>query len=87
MTEQDVIGHLLGPDGGTFALGLLCGSVLMWFANLKVVNPYVQRAHTAEMAAMQARIGSLELQIKELESFRDQYMALLERHSKATLNP
>lgn len=87
MTEQDVIGHLLGPNGGTFALGLLCGSVLMWFANLKVVNPYVQRAHTAEMAAMQARIGSLELQIKELESFRDQYMALLERHSKATLNP
>ena len=87
MTEQDVIGHLLGPDGGTFALGLLCGSVLMWFANLKVVNPYVQRAHTAVMAAMQARIGALEMQIKELETFRDQYMALLERHSKATLNP
>lgn len=87
MTEQDVIGHLLGPNGGTFALGLLCGSVLMWFANLKVVNPYVQRAHTAEMAAMQARIGTLEMQIKELETFREQYMALLERHSKATLNP
>lgn len=87
MTEQDVIGHLLGPNGGTFALGLLCGSVLMWFANLKVVNPFVQRAHTAEMAAMQARIGALEMQIKELETFRDQYMALLERHSKPTLNP
>lgn len=87
MTEQDVIGQLLGPNGGTFGLGLLCGSVLMWFANLKVVNPYVQRAHTAEMAAMQARIGTLEMQIKELETFRDQYMALLERHSKATLNP
>lgn len=87
MTEQDVIGQLLGPNGGTFGLGLLCGSILMWFANLKVVNPYVQRAHTAEMAAMQARIGTLEMQIKELETFRDQYMALLERHSKATLNP
>lgn len=87
MTEQDVIGQLLGPNGGTFGLGLLCGSILMWFANLKVVNPYVQRAHTAEMAAMQARIGTLEMQIKELETFRGQYMALLERHSKATLNP
>ena len=87
MTEQDVIGQLLGPNGGTFGLGLLCGSILMWFANLKVVNPYVQRAHTAEMAAMQARIGTLEMQIKELETFREQYMALLERHSKATLNP
>lgn len=87
MTEQDVIGQLLGPNGGTFGLGLMCGSILMWFANLKVVNPYVQRAHTAEMAAMQARIGTLEMQIKELETFRDQYMALLERHSKATLNP
>ena len=85
MTEQDVIGQLLGPNGGTFGLGLLCGSILMWFANLKVVNPYVLRAHTAEMAAMQARIGTLEAEVHELRQFRDQYMELLERHSKPTL--
>ena len=54
MGEQDIIANLQGPMGGTFALGILVGSLLMWYANLKVVNPYVLRAHTAEMAAMQA---------------------------------
>lgn len=87
MTEGDIIGHLLGPGGGTFALGMLVGSVLMWMANLKVINPYVQRAHTAEMSAMQARITALELRIKELESFEQKYMALVEGHSAGTLHP
>jgi hypothetical protein len=87
MGEQEVIGQLLGPSGGTFALGMLVGSVLMWFANLKVINPYVQRAHTAEMSAMQARIAALELRIKELEKFETNYMAILEAHSSGTLHP
>ena len=87
MVEQDVIGHLLGPSGGTFALGMLAGSVLMWMANLKVINPYVQRAHTAEMQAMQSRITALELRIKELEKFESQYMEILEAHSGPTLHP
>lgn len=87
MVEQDVVNHLLGPSGGTFALGMLVGSVLMWFANLKVINPYVQRAHTAEMQAMQSRITALELRIKELEKFEDSYMAILEAHSNSTLHP
>lgn len=86
MDERDVIGHLLGPSGGTFALGMLVGSVLMWIANLKVINPYVQRAHTAEMSAMQARITALELRIKELETFEARYMAILEQHSDPTLH-
>ncbi len=87
MGEQDIIGHLLGPSGGTFALGMLIGSILMWMANLKVINPYVQRAHTAEMSAMQSRIAALELRIKELEKFEESYMAILEAHSSGTLHP
>ena len=87
MGEQEVIGQLLGPSGGTFALGMLVGSILMWFANLKVINPYVQRAHTAEMAAMQARIAALEYRIKELEKFERDYMEILEAHSGPTLHP
>lgn len=87
MTEQDVIGHLLGPNGGTFALGLLCGSVLMWFANLKVVNPYIQRAHTAEMDAMRKQIALLENRINALEQTEKAYHSLLVEHSKRTLHP
>lgn len=87
MTEGDIIEHLLGPGGGTFALGMLVGSILMWMANLKVINPYVQRAHTAEMSAMQSRIVALELRIKELEKFERDYMAILEAHSQCTLHP
>lgn len=73
--------------GGTFALGMLVGSILMWFANLKVINPYVQRAHTAEMQAMQSRITALELRIKELEKFEERYMEIVEAHSQGTLHP
>ncbi len=52
-----------------------------------VINPYVQRAHTAEMSAMQSRIAALELRIKELEKFEESYMAILEAHSQGTLHP
>lgn len=87
MTEDQVIGHLLGPSGGTFALGMLVGSISMWFLNLKIVNPYVTRAHVAEIAAMQARIDAMEYRIKELETFESRYMALVEAHSNSTLHP
>lgn len=87
MNESQVIDHLLGPSGGTFALGMLVGSVAMWFANLKVVNPYVTRAHVAEISAMQARIDAMEYRIKELETFETRYMALVEARSSSTLHP
>ena len=87
MNESQVIDHLLGPNGGTFALGMLVGSICMWFANLKIVNPYVTRAHVAEIAAMQARIDAMEYRIKELETFEARYMALVEAHSNPTLHP
>ena len=47
----------------------------------------MQRAHVAEIQALQAQVALQQRQIADLEQFRDQYMALLERHSKATLNP
>lgn len=87
MGEAEIINHLSGPTGGIFALGMLAGAILMWAMNLKLVAPYVQRAHAAEIEAMQARIGGLEIRIKELEGFEQRYMALLERHSNKTLNP
>jgi len=85
--EADIINHLSGPTGGIFALGMLAGAIAMWAMNLKLVNPYVQRAHAAEIESMQSRITALELRIKELERFEERYMALLEKHSNKTLNP
>lgn len=81
----DWVGLLLGPTGGVFAIGALFGCVLTWTLNLKIVSPFVQRAHSAEMAAMLAKITALEARVKELESFEARYMTLLEMHSKKTL--
>ena len=81
----DWIGLLLGPTGGVFAIGALFGSIVTWGLNLKIVSPFVQRAHTAEMAAMLAKITALESRVKELESFEARYMKLLEMHSERTL--
>ena len=85
MNEREFIGHLIGPTGGIFALGMIVGVVVTWAANMKIVGPFVQRAHAAEMKAMQAQITGLEARIKELESFEARYMALLEQHSAKTL--
>lgn len=87
MIDTEIANQLAGPMGGIFGLGLIMGAVLMFAANRKVVEPYMQRAHTAEIQALQAQIALMQRQISELEQFREQYMALLERHSKATLNP
>lgn len=87
MIDPEIARQLSGPFGGAIGLGMIMGAFLMFVANRKVVEPYMQRAHTAEIQALQAQIALMQRQISELEQFREQYMALLERHSKATLNP
>lgn len=87
MVDPEVAAQLMGPLGGAIGLGMLMGGGMMFVANRKVVEPYVQRAHSAEIAVLQAKVTAQEVRIAELEKFREQYMALLERHSKATLNP
>lgn len=87
MIDAEIANQLAGPMGGIFALGMMFGGFLMFAANRKVVEPYKDRAHTAEIQALQAQVALQQRQIADLEQFRDQYMALLERHSKATLNP
>lgn len=87
MIDPEIAGSLLGPLGGAIGFGMVLGGSMMYAANRKVVEPYVQRAHIAEIQGMQAKITVLELQVKDLTQFKEQYLALLERHSKATLNP
>lgn len=87
MIDPEIASSLLGPLGGAVGFGMVLGGTMMFAANRKVVEPYVQRAHNAEIAGMQAEIEVLKLQVKELTQFKEQYLALLERHSKATLNP
>lgn len=87
MDEQSVINHLLGPTGGVFALGLLTGAVIMWVANLKMIAPYIQRAHAAEMDAMSKKIALLEARIGALEQTEKAYHSLLVEHSRRTLHP
>ena len=87
MNEVDVISQLSGQLGGVFALGMLSGIVLMHGANIKVIGPYVTRAHTAEIQALKDRVAQNEAHIKELEKFRSDYMAILEAHSGPTLHP
>lgn len=87
MNEVDVVAQLSGQLGGTFAMGMLAGVVLMHAAHLKVIGPYVTRAHTAEIQALKDRVAANEVHIKELEKFRSDYMAILEAHSGPTLHP
>lgn len=87
MDEQSVVNHLLGPNGGIFGLGLLFGMGIMWAANLKMIAPYIQRAHTAEMDAMRKQIALLEARINALEQTEKAYHSLLVEHSKRTLHP
>jgi len=87
VNEVDVVAQLSGQLGGTFAMGMLAGIVLMHAANIKVIGPYVTRAHTAEIQALKDRVAQNEAHIKELEKFRADYMAILEAHSGPTLHP
>ena len=72
-------------DAGTAQASIpLIGATIVNAATLSNLS-LEQKQHIAEMAAMQARIGTLEAEVHELRQFRDQYMELLERHSKPTL--
>jgi hypothetical protein len=91
--EDEVVGHLLGPSGGTFALGMIVGGFLTWVGNLKIVNPYMQRAHAAEIQALQSKIEAMDLafraeltsmkaRIQELEATEKEYHAILKERAK-----
>lgn len=85
--EREVIHHLLGPTGGVFALGLLIGMSAMLVAARRLISPYIQRAHAAELEAMRVKIEVLEKRVVELEQIRVDYHALLLEHSQPTLRP
>lgn len=93
MNEDEVVGHLLGPSGGTFALGMIVGGFLTWLGNLKILNPYMQRAHAAEIHALQSKLEAVELafkaeitalkaRIQELEATEKEYHAILKERAK-----
>lgn len=85
LDQQVFMQHLLGPTGGVFAFGVLAGMLIMWIANIKLVTPWVQRAHEAEIKAMLVKIEMLELRIRQLERFEQDYMRIVEGHAKHTL--
>ena len=87
MEEVDIVRQLSGQFGGIFGLGMLVGGSLMHMANVRVIDPYRQRAHDAVIQSMKDRIATLEAHIKELDKFRADYMAILEAHSGPTLHP
>lgn len=87
MDEQSIVNNLLGPNGGTFGLGILTGAIIMWLANLKMIAPYIVRAHSAEMLALGKQIALLEARISALEKTEAAYHGLLIEHSKRTLHP
>jgi len=97
MQEQDIIDQLLGPVGGTFALGMIVGSFLTWVGNLKLINPWVQKAHEAEITAMQSKIealeqnfksqmGAMESRIRELEVTEAEYFKVLKQRANLDVN-
>jgi hypothetical protein len=87
MTEIDVISQLSGPLGGLFALGMVAGGLMMHIAHLRIIGPYVTRAHQAEIQALKDRVATNEQHIRDLEKFRTDYMEILEAHSGPTLHP
>ena len=87
MTDVDIIGQLSGPLGGLFGLGMIAGGMMMHFAHMRVISPYVTRAHQAEIQALKDRVASMESHIRDLEKFRTDYMEILEAHSGPTLHP
>lgn len=85
MEDLNIVSYLTGPTGGVFALGMLSGVLLTWGVNLKIMKPFVERAHAAEMKAMQAQIDALKSQVSELVHFKEQYMNLLEKNFQKTV--
>lgn len=71
MDQQTWVHWLTGPNGGLLALGAIVGIVTTWTMNLKIISPILQRAHAAEIAALQARIEAMDLALKsEIASLR-----------------
>ena len=87
MDETSYIGYLTGPMGGMWAFGWFVGAAMMWAANLKIVSPYVQRAHAAEMLALVQRIEALEREVARLRSVEEQHNALVAAHAARSLKP
>lgn len=92
MDEQTVVHWLTGPNGGLLALGAIVGIVATWTVNLKIISPILQRAHAAEIAALQSRIeametafkaemASLRARVQELESTEAEYHKILKERA------
>lgn len=91
--DQDTVVHwLTGPNGGLLALGAIAGIVATWAVNLKIISPILQRAHAAEIAALQARIEAMETAFKaemaalharmqELETTEAEYHRILKQRA------
>ncbi|MGL4440597.1 MAG: hypothetical protein ACRCUE_15140 [Bosea sp. (in: a-proteobacteria)] len=77
--------HLLGPYGGLFALGMICGIVLTWGVNLRIINPYVKAAHDAQIAQLLNRIEALEREVERLRTIEEKHTKLIEDHARKTL--
>lgn len=85
MDDKQITEYLLGPNGGIFALGMIVGSFCMWIANLKLIKPWVDRAHAAELSTLLVRIEGLESRVKSLEVVEHEHNSLIRAHAKATL--
>lgn len=98
MTEDTLIHWLSGPNGGLIAIGMLLGGVATWYMNLKIVSPFVQRAHQAEIAAYEAKMQALEAatqrelaalraRVAELESSVSEYHRILKQRAALEAEP
>lgn len=91
--DQDTVVHwLTGPNGGLLALGAIAGIVATWAVNLKIISPILQRAHAAEIAALQARIDAMDvafkaemqalrMRVQELEATEAEYHKILKQRA------
>lgn len=92
MDEQTVVHWLTGPNGGLIAMGAIFGIVATWAVNLKIISPILQRAHAAEIAALQARIDAMDvafkaemqalrMRVQELEATEAEYHKILKQRA------
>lgn len=75
--EQTLLEWLSGPNGGLIAIGAILGGVATWAMNLKIISPILQRAHQAEIAALESKIQAVEMAFKrEIEQLRARVVEL-----------
>lgn len=84
--QQTLIEWLSGPNGGLIAIGMMLGGAAVWAMNMKIVSPFVQRAHAAEIAAYEAKLKGLEVRVADLEATVREYHDILKRRA-ALLGP